>query len=254
MKRARFAAAGRLRSGVLDEVRSELVDGAGERFPLDQVVFLPPVQPRTVIGLALNFADHAQELNLDRPEEPTIFFKPVSTLIGHLAPIHYPPGARFVHYEAELAVVIGRTARNVSAKRALEVVAGYTVANDVTCRDYITNTFRPPVRAKGWDTFGPIGPYLVDRDDVVDPGQLDISTWVNGELRQHGNTRSLVYGVPELIEFITAFMTLEKGDLILTGTPKGISPVAIGDVIRCEVAGLGTLENRVALAPGGGPR
>ncbi len=251
MKRARFAAGGRLCRGLLDEKSGELVDGGGERFALDQVVLLPPVRPHSVVGLALNFADHAQELDLDKPEEPTLFLKPVSTLIGHLAPIHYPERAQFVHYEAELAVVIGQTARAVSAERALDVVAGYTVANDVTVRDYIKNTFRPPVRAKGWDTFCPLGPYLVDRDDVADPGQLEITTRVNGELRQEGNTRHLVYSVPELIAFITAFMTLERGDVILTGTPKGISPVAVGDVIRCEVEGVGVLENPVRLAPGG---
>ncbi len=251
MKHARFVAGGRVRQGRLNEAGDRLVDGSGQAFALDQVTFLPPVSPGTVVGLALNFADHATELALDQPEEPTLFFKPVSSLIGHLAPIHYPPGAAFVHYEAELAVVIGKSARRISAGHALDVVAGYTVANDVTVRDYIKNLFRPPVRAKGWDTFGPLGPYLVDRDDIADCGQLEVTTTVNGEVRQRGNTRDLVHGVPDLIEFITSFMTLEAGDVILTGTPKGIMPVGIGDVICCEVAGVGRLENQVVAEPGG---
>ena len=253
MKRARFLADGHVRNGHLNAAEDRLVDDFGRAFALDAVSFLPPVTPRTVVGLALNFADHAKELALDQPAEPTLFLKPVSSLIGHLAPIHYPDQAAFLHYEAELAVVIGRPARRVDAKSALEVVGGYTVANDVTVRDYITNLFRPPVRAKGWDTFGPLGPYLVDRDDIADCGALEVRTWVNGELRQQGNTDQLVHSVPKLIEFITSFMTLQPGDVILTGTPKGISPVKVGDVICCEVAGVGRLENPVLAAPVGGP-
>lgn len=242
MKRARFLARGRYHEGVLRD--GVLVDEAGEAHREDEVLWLPPVEPRKIIGLALNFADHAEELGLEKPPDPALFLKPTSSLIGHRTPVVYPSGVTYLHYEVELAVVIGRRCRGVPAGRALEVVAGYTVANDVTVRDFITNYYRPPVKAKGFDTFCPLGPYLVE-DEIEDPGQLALRTLVNGEVRQEGNTRQFVYSVPELIEYISFFMTLEPGDVILTGTPKGISHVYPGDVMRCEVEGLGALENPV---------
>ncbi len=124
-------------------------------------------------------------------------------------------------------------------------VSGYTVANDFTCRDFVKNIFRPPVKAKGFDTFGPLGPYLVTADEIRDPGALRVSTRVNGELRQEGSTRDLIYSVPEIIEYFSAFLTLEAGDVILTGTPKGISHVYPGDEMVCAVEGIGELANRV---------
>ena len=157
----------------------------------------------------------------------------------------YPTGVEYMHYEVELAVVIGKRCRNVPAKRAGEVIAGYTIANDVTVRDFVRNFYRPPVRAKGYDTFGPVGPYLVTPDEVPDPANLELRAYVNGELRQQGNTAQLIRPVPELIEFISSIMTLEPGDMIWTGTPKGISHVYPGDVMRLEIDGLGALENPV---------
>jgi 5-oxopent-3-ene-1,2,5-tricarboxylate decarboxylase/2-hydroxyhepta-2,4-diene-1,7-dioate isomerase len=218
---------------------------AGRVWEADQVAFLPPLVPRSVIGLALNYADHAAELALDKPEDPALFPKSLSSLIGHRAPVIYPRVATHCHYETELAVVIGRTARRVPERRALDYVLGYTVANDFTCRDFVKNVFRPPIKAKGFDTFGPLGPYLVSADEVGDPGNLRLTTHVNGELRQDGNTRDMVYSVPGLIEYLSYFMTLEPGDVILTGTPRGISPVHPGDVMVSEVEGLGRLENPV---------
>ncbi len=157
----------------------------------------------------------------------------------------YPHGAKYMHYECELAVVIGRNARRVKAKDAYDYVAGYTIANDLVVRDYVTNTFRPPIRGKGWDTFGPCGPYLVTKDEIPNPHNLWLLASVNGERRQEGNTRDMIHTIPELIEYISLFMTLEPDDMIFTGTPKGISHVHPGDVMRLEIEGLEALENDI---------
>ncbi|HEY3364646.1 MAG TPA: fumarylacetoacetate hydrolase family protein [Symbiobacteriaceae bacterium] len=244
MKRARFYAAGVFHEGVLDG-DGFLVDEAGRLHDPDKVMFLPPVAPGKVIGLALNFADHAAELGLAEPPAPALFFKPSNSWVGHKAPVVYPQGAEYMHYEIELAVVMGRRARRVAAADALDYVKGYTIANDVTVRDYITNYFRPPVKAKGWDSFGPLGPYLVDKADLPDPGNVDLRVYVNGELRQQGNTRDLIRSCQELIAYISEFMTLEENDIILTGTPKGLSPVSPGDVMRLEIDAIGALVNPV---------
>lgn len=244
MKRARFIAEGHYHRGAL-RPDGLLLTEAGLTYHPDDVSFLPPVQPGKVIGLALNYADHAQELGLAQPEAPVLFFKPQNTFVGHRAPVVYPAGAQYMHYEVELAVVIGRRARKVKRGEALDYVKGYTIANDVTVRDYITNYYRPPVKAKGWDTFGPIGPYLVDAADLPDPGNVELRVYVNGELRQKGHTRDLIHSCEALIEYISDFMTLEENDIILTGTPKGISPVHPGDVMRLEIDGIGALENPV---------
>lgn len=217
----------------------------GTEIPADTAQWLAPVVPSKIVGLALNYRDHAAELGLEEPPEPALFFKPPSALIGHREPIRYPQGATYCHYETEVAVVIGHRCRRVKPEQALDYVRGYTIANDFTCRDFITNTFRPPVRAKGFDTFCPLGPAVISADAVGDPGQLAIVTRVNGETRQSGNTRNLLRPIPDLIAYLSAFMTLEPDDVILTGTPQGISPVYPGDEIRCEVEKLGALINAV---------
>jgi 5-oxopent-3-ene-1,2,5-tricarboxylate decarboxylase/2-hydroxyhepta-2,4-diene-1,7-dioate isomerase len=140
-------------------------------------------------------------------------------------------------------VVIGKRCRNVPADRAGEVIAGYTIANDVTIRDFVRDFYRPPVRAKGYDTFGPVGPYLVSPDEIPDVNDVELRAYVNGELRQKGNTSQLIRSIPELIEFISMIMTLERGDMIWTGTPKGISHIYPGDEVRLEIDGIGALEN-----------
>lgn len=246
MKHARFIADGREQTGVLNQAGDAIVAASGKAYHLDEIqVWLPPFQPNKMIGLALNFADHAEELGLEKPKEPVLFIKPNSSLIGHKAPIYYPNGATYMHYENELAVVIGKHGRNIKKEDAMDYVSGYTIANDVTVRDFVNNYYRPPVRAKGHDSFGPFGPYFVDKEDIEDPGNLELRTYVNGELRQQGNTKDLIYTIPELIEFISSFMTLEPNDVIWTGTPKGLSHVYPGDVIRLEIDGIGALENPV---------
>jgi 5-oxopent-3-ene-1,2,5-tricarboxylate decarboxylase / 2-hydroxyhepta-2,4-diene-1,7-dioate isomerase len=156
-----------------------------------------------------------------------------------------PPNIEYMHYEVELAVVIGRRGRRVKAGDAHDYVKGYTIANDVTIRDFVQNLYRPPVKAKGFDTFTPLGPWMIDRDDLPDPGNVALRTLVNGELRQEGNTRDFVHDIPAIIEFITDFMTLEADDVILTGTPEGLSHIYPGDQLRLEVDGIGALENPV---------
>jgi len=243
MKTARIVVEGDARR--VTYLDGELIDDKGRRFHPDRAVFLPPVTPQVVVGLALNYADHAKELNLAKPEAPALFIKPNSSLLGHGLPVVYPNGAQYCHYEAELAVVIDRTCRRVPAERAMDYVKGFTVANDFTCRDFVTNLFRPPIKAKGFDTFGPLGPYLVTVDEVKDPHNLAVKSWVNGELKQDGNTQDLIYSISDIIEYVSQFLTLRADDVILTGTPPGISPVHPGDEMVCEVEGVGQLVNRV---------
>lgn len=243
MKTARFLSRGRQHQG---ELRGGLlIDAAGEGHHPDEVQFLLPVTPGKVIALALNYADHVAELGFQAPEEPVMFLKPNTSLLPHRGTVEYPRGAKYMHYEVELAVVIGRDARRVKAKDATDYIGGYTIANDLVVRDYVSNYYRPPMRAKGWDTFGPLGPYLVSADEVPDPYSLGLRAYVNGELRQEGNTEGMILKAPELIEFMSRFMTLQAGDVILTGTPKGVSHVHPGDRMRMEIDGLGALENDV---------
>ncbi len=242
MKRVRFAAQGRVHHGEFRD--GWLLDAAGRRYAPEEVVWLPPVQPTKVVGLALNYADHADELGVRVPDEPALFFKPPSSLVGHRAPVVYPAGVRHLHQEVELGVVIGRRCRRVRPEDAYEVVRGYTIANDVTVRDFVGNFYRPPVRAKGYDTFCPVGPWVVE-GEVQDPHALRLRAYVNGQLRQEGTTAQLLHRIPELVAFVSEFMTLEPDDLLLTGTPRGVDPVYPGDVMRLEVEGIGVLENPV---------
>lgn len=242
MRVARWMADGQVYDGI---VSNDSVEFRGKPLALSALHLLPPVLPRQIFGIALNFKDHAAELGLAEPPAPALFSKPLGTAIGAGQDIWYPDGASHCHYETEVAAIIGRTCSRVSAAEALSYVKGYTVANDFTCRDFITNIFRPPLKAKGFDTFCPLGPYLVTPDEIGDPSNLTIRTWVNQELRQEGSTGDFLLSIPELIAYISQFTTLEENDVILTGTPKGISPVVVGDVISCEVLGLGRLTNTV---------
>lgn len=244
MKQARFVVGGRLETGRLAD-DGLLVGSDGTRYSPTAVSWLPPVVPTKIIGLALNYREHAQELDMQAPEEPALFLKPISSLIGHREPVRYPQGVEYMHYEAELAVVIGIRCRAVRPSHAQDVIAGYTIANDVTVRDFVGDFYRPPVRAKGYDGFGPVGPYLVTSDEIPDPAKLELRAYVNGELRQTGNTSEMSRNVPDLIAHISSFMTLEPGDMIWTGTPRGISHVHPGDIMRLEIEYLGALENPV---------
>jgi 5-oxopent-3-ene-1,2,5-tricarboxylate decarboxylase/2-hydroxyhepta-2,4-diene-1,7-dioate isomerase len=209
---------------------------------------LPPLEPATIIALGLNYAAHARELAFSTQEEPLVFLKGPGTLLGHRGCTPRPPDVKFMHYECELAVVIGRSARQVTRASALDYVAGYTIANDYAVRDYLENWYRPNLRAKNRDASTVLGPWLVDAADVPDPGTLGLRTFVNGKLTQQGNTRELITDVAGLIEYLSSFMTLSAGDLILTGTPEGVVNVNPGDEIVCEIDGLGRLHNRIVAA------
>ena len=247
MKRARIAWAGAVHHAVADGDRLRLADGT--RLAEDEVVWLPPVQPGTIIALGINYADHkkelAKELTLTAKDEPLAFLKGPNALVGHRGRTCRPADAAFMHYECELAVVIGKAARRVKRADALQHVAGYTIANDYAVRDYLENWYRPNLRVKNRDAATALGPWLVDAADVPDPHALALSTRVNGEQRQHGNTRDLIDDVPALIEYLSSFMTLQPGDIILTGTPEGVSNVVPGDEVVCEIEGLGRLVNTI---------
>jgi 5-oxopent-3-ene-1,2,5-tricarboxylate decarboxylase/2-hydroxyhepta-2,4-diene-1,7-dioate isomerase len=244
MRLARFEAGGQVVEGHVE--KDQLIGPGGESYSPDEVTWLPPVAHYDkAIGLALNYADHAAELKLDLPPVPILFNKMPNTLIGHRGKIVAPRNIEYMHYENELVVVIGRRCRRVTAERAADVIMGYTIGNDITVRDFVMNYYRPPVKAKGFDTFGPLGPFIVTADELPDASHLTLRTFVNGQLRQQGNTKDFIYTIPDLIEYITAFMTLEPWDMIWTGTPKGISPIKPGDHLRLEIEGIGALENDV---------
>lgn len=242
MKQARGAFSGAIHTAEPDGPGSlRLADG--RQVSEAEVVWLSPVEPETIIALGLNYADHARELSLGSQDEPLVFLKGPGSVIGHRGVTRRPAGVKFMHYECELAVVIGRPARDVSRADALQHVAGYCVANDYAIRDYLENWYRPNLRVKNRDGGTVLGPWLVDASDVPDPGNLDLRTYVNGKLVQHGNTRDLITDVPGLIEYLSSFMTLSSGDVILTGTPEGVVNVNEGDEVICEIEGLGRLQN-----------
>jgi len=199
-----------------------------------------------VIALGLNYADHAKELAFKAPEEPLVFLKGPGSVIGHRGQTRRPSDVKFMHYECELAVVIGRPAKEVTRDEAMQYVAGYMIANDYAIRDYLENYYRPNLRVKNRDGGTVLGPWFVDAADIDDVAQLELRTYVNGTLHQKGNTRDLVTSIPALIEYLSSFMTLAPGDIILTGTPEGVVNVNAGDEVVCEIDGLGRLVNAIA--------
>ena len=240
MKHARVAYAGAIHH--LTEGDPRLVSG-------NPVVWLPPVEPGTIFALGLNYADHAKELSFKAPDEPLVFLKGPQSLCGHLGQTRRPSGVTYMHYECELAVVIGKTARTVTKAKAYDYVAGYTVANDYAIRDYLENYYRPNFRVKSRDFATPIGPWLVDAADVADPMNLQLRTLVNGKLTQAGNTRDMIFDIPALIAYLSEFMTLSAGDIILTGTPEGLADVKAGDEVVTEIEGIGSLKNTIIADP-----
>jgi 5-oxopent-3-ene-1,2,5-tricarboxylate decarboxylase / 2-hydroxyhepta-2,4-diene-1,7-dioate isomerase len=247
MKRARVAWRGAVHDAIEANGALQLADGSV--VAENEVVWLPPLspteRPRTIFALGLNYADHARELAFKAPDEPLIFLKGPNTLIGHRAQTHRPADATYMHYECELAVVIGRTARRVTRADAYDYVAGYSVANDYAVRDYLENYYRPNLRVKNRDTCTPIGPWLVDAADVRNPMNLRLSTTVNGSVTQRGSTADMVFDVAFLIAYLSNFMTLAPGDVILTGTPEGLVGVHPGDEVVTEIGGIGRLVNTI---------
>jgi len=203
--------------------------------------FLAPVKPSKIVAIGLNYKDHAGEMNKPLPEEPLMFLKPATAVIGPEDPIRMPPGVGRVDYESELAVVIGRRAYRVAARQARDFVLGLTCMNDVTARDLQTKDVQY-TRAKGFDTFAPLGPCIAVG---LDGSALSVEGWVNNDRKQASNTRQLIFSIDTLVEFVSSVMTLEPGDIISTGTPSGVGPVKAGDRVRVTVEGIGTLSNPV---------
>jgi len=208
---------------------------------LEECTLLPPVQPSKIICVARNYPEHAREMGGDAPREPLLFLKPSSAVQASGQPIVIPSGVGQVDFEGELAVVIRRKARFVSEQEATRVILGYTCLNDVTARD-IQSKEQRFTRAKGFDTFCPIGPWLVTG---ISPLNRRIRTYVNGEVKQDGDSRDMLHGVWALVSFISRVMTLEPGDVIATGTPQGVGKIVPGDRVEVEIEGIGTLSNPV---------
>jgi 2-keto-4-pentenoate hydratase/2-oxohepta-3-ene-1,7-dioic acid hydratase in catechol pathway len=211
---------------------------------LSQLTLLSPCQVTKIVAVGRNYAAHAAEHGDEVPSEPLIFLKPPSAVIGPNEPIVCPPQSAQVEHEAELALVIGQRARRVTAADAWDYVLGYTCANDVTARD-LQRSDGQWSRAKGFDTFAPLGPWIVTD---LDPTDLTVACRVNGQMKQQASTVDMVFKIPQLIEYITAAMTLEPGDVVLTGTPEGVSPIRPGDHVEVEVEGIGVLRNPVVAA------
>ncbi|WP_067481605.1 fumarylacetoacetate hydrolase family protein [Actinomadura hibisca] len=250
MRIARFSTAEGMAFGVVEENTIAVIaahpfgdlEFTGRRFPLDDVRLLAPILPSKVIAIGKNYAEHAREMGGEPPAEPVIFAKPSTAVIGPREAIAYPEKlSRQVDYEGELAVVIGRMVREIPVARAHEAVLGYTCANDVTARD-LQKRDGQWTRAKGFDTFCPLGPWI---ETEVDPSDLAIRTLVNGEVRQDARTSDLLHDIPTLVAHVSQVMTLLPGDVILTGTPAGVGPLEIGDEVTVSIEGVGDLSNRV---------
>lgn len=252
MKTARVVYGGALHPATPHGDGLQLADG--RVLADDAVQWLAPFEPRTIFALALNYADHAQELAARssaeqgsflqaQRSEPVVFLKGGNSVIGHRGLTRRPADGEFMHYECELAVVIGREGKRIARSRALDHVAGYTVANDYAIRNFLEPYYRPNLRVKSRDGGTAIGPWLASRDEVADPMDLRLRTEVNGRVVQQGHTGDMIHDVASLVEYLSSFMTLSPGDVILTGTPKGSVDVQPGDVVVCEVQGLGRLLN-----------
>ena len=247
-RQARVAYDGAIHSAIPHEQGLQLADG--RVLAETAVVWLPPFEVGTIIALGLNYADHVKELSkeltVSTQDEPLVFLKGPGSLVGHRGHTRRPADAAFMHYECELAVVIGKTARRVKAADALDHVAGYTVSNDYAIRDYLENWYRPNLRVKNRDGGTVIGPWLVSASEIPDPQALGLRTYVNGQVTQQGHTRQMIHSVASLIEYLSDFMTLRAGDVILTGTPDGVVNVQPGDEVVCEIDQVGRLVNTLA--------
>ncbi|MEY2463269.1 MAG: hypothetical protein QOH64_1407 [Acidimicrobiaceae bacterium] len=271
MRIARFEHEGSVQVGIVDAdaQQIEVVDGddvlavasgaatpSGRRVALADVRLLAPIPvPPNFLAIGLNYADHVNESGRERPEFPIFFNKQRTCVTGPFDPIHVPKASAVVDYEGELGVVIGRRCRHVPVDRALEVIAGYLVVDDVSVRDW---QMRSPTMTlgKSWDTHGPIGPWLTTPDEVPDPQALHLQTWVNGQLLQDASTKEMVWSIAEQIEVLSTVCTLEPGTVLATGTPAGVGiarkpPILLkpGDVVRIEIEGLGAIENPVIAEP-----
>jgi len=249
MKIVRFAADGKVKYGVLSGDSVQAIEGkpfrklkpTGRHYQLSKVRLLAPCTPTKIVALGRNYRSHAEEVKAPLPEVPLIFLKPPTAVIGPEDNIVYPPSSTRVDYEGELAAVIKRTAWRVSPQDTLDYVLGYTCFNDVTARDLQSRDVQW-TRGKGFNTFAPAGPCI---ETELDPGDVILETYLNGELKQRASTNDLIFGIPELVSFISEVMTLLPGDIIATGTPSGIGPMFPGDTVEIKIELIGTLRNYV---------
>jgi len=254
MKIIKYTADGKEKTGLMEEIGItelscpviEAINSSNiEKFKKDRIYNVEdvkinsPVSPSKVVCVGLNYKDHAKELKMELPDEPVIFLKPPTAVIGHLDSIIYPNCSNQVDYEAELGIVISKEARNVSD--AGEFIGGYTIFNDVTARDLQKKDIQW-TRAKSFDTFAPIGPCI---ETELDSSNLNISLKLNGEFKQKSNTKNMIFNVYELVEFVSNIMTLKPGDVIATGTPPGVGPMNVGDTVEAEIEGIGVLKNYI---------
>lgn len=253
MKIARFMYQDQLRYGSVEDDGVSLIAGnifdkyqvTSHKIPLDEVKLLAPCEPSKVVCVGLNYRDHAREMNEPLPEEPVLFIKPSSAVIGPKDDIIYPAMSRQVDYEAELAVIIGQETKNIRAEEAKDYILGYTCANDVTARD-LQKIDGQWTRAKSFDTFLPLGPYITTG---IDPDNLKIELFLNGNCRQSSCTSELIFNCAALVSFISQVMTLYPGDVVITGTPSGIGPMVAGDSVKVAIEKLGIIENKVVRDP-----
>ncbi len=209
---------------------------------------MPLFHPSKILALGRNYRAHAEESGLSVPDEPIIFDKAVTSMLPHEGMIVYPPAVKRLDHEIELVIVIGKKAKDIAPDNALDYIAGYTIGNDISARDMQERDIKianPWLRSKSFDTFSPIGPYIVPKDAIDDAQNLEMVLKVNGEVRQNSNTSEMVFKIPELMSYISRHMTLLPGDMIMTGTPQGISSLEVGDVVDATINSIGTLRNTV---------
>jgi len=231
--------AGSVRTG---EWSADAIASGGETYAHDEVVVLPPCEPTKIVGVGLNYTDHAEETDSNVPERPVLFLKAPNAVASHGSTVAVPGGGKRVDYEGELGVVVGEQCRNVAAEDAMDVVAGYTCVNDLSNRDDQREE-QNWVRGKSFDGAAPMGPVLADPEHVPDDATIELR--VNGETKQSSTIENLIFPIDELVAEITALVTLEPGDVIATGTPAGVGPLSGGDVVEVEIEGVGTLEHGV---------
>ena len=257
MRLCRFDAGAGPRPGIVRDGHVVDRDNPADQHPLDEVRLLAPTQPRKFLAIGLNYGDHIAESGIDAPEYPVFFNKQVTCVVGPDDDVHMPRVSSLLDYEGELAVVIGTRCRHVPEDRAHEVIAGYTITNDVSVRDWQLRTPTMTI-GKSFDTHGPLGPWIVTGDELGDPHQLGLKTYVNGELRQNGSTSEMIYNCFQQIAHLSAAFTLEPGDVIATGTPAGIGAarqpfpdglLKVGDEVRIAIDGIGELRNTVVEEP-----
>jgi 2-keto-4-pentenoate hydratase/2-oxohepta-3-ene-1,7-dioic acid hydratase in catechol pathway len=253
MKFIRFLINGKEKNGIVieedrmvREIKGDFFDKyeiLENQYSLLEIKYLPPCMPSKIIALGLNYFDHAEELKLKIPEEPLIFLKPSSAVIGHKENIIYPKMTERLDYEAELGVITKNKIKNIKPKEVYENILGYTCFNDVTARD-LQKRDGQWTRSKSFDTFAPLGPYLVTD---LEPNNLEIKLRQNGKVKQHSSTSKMIFKIEEIVSFVSQIMTLNPGDVIVTGTPSGVGELQVGDVVEVEIEGIGTLTNYISL-------